>query len=119
LREHDGQEKIIRIAFDYLEPLAGMLRQAFLSAVMERRQGGNRSVGEDFISVPRGDVDQPVSVGVDIMTGNIIPMLLLGSPFQSCYSMPIEIARTLAHDILAACETAVSDPDLSSRKRPN
>jgi hypothetical protein len=52
--------------------LTGVLRQAFIPAVLEgRRQGSNRMLGQDWVPVPRVDVDHPVSVDVDVdvMTG--------------------------------------------------
>jgi len=82
----------------------GGLQQAFLSATLAERQGDNRSLGQDWIAVPRADVDHPVSVGVDVMSGKIVAMFLLGSPFQICYALPRENARALSHDLLAASE---------------
>src|SRR5580692_7072969 len=104
--DYSGERKIIQIDFDYLETLTGVLRQAFISAVLEGRQGSNRMLGQDWVSVPRVDVEHPVSVGVDVMTGRIVTMLLLGSPFQPCYAFPIENARALAHALLSACDEA-------------
>jgi hypothetical protein len=90
--DYVGERKIIQIDFDYPESLTGVLRQAFISAVLEGRQGSNRTLGHDWVSVPRVDVDQPVSV--DVMTGRIVTMLLLGTPFQACYALPVENALT-------------------------
>ena len=118
-RDYEGEQKIIQIDFDYLELLTGVLRQAFISAAMMGQQGGNRVLGEEWISVPRVDVDQPVNVGVDVMTGKIVTMLLLGSPFQSCYSLPVENARALAHELLAACDEVRRHDDALTRRPPN
>lgn len=102
--DYSGERRIIQIDFDYLESLTGVLRQAFISAVLEGRQGSNRMLGQDWVSVPRVDVEQSVNVGVDVMTGKVVTMLLLGTPFQVCYALPIENARALAHELLSACE---------------
>lgn len=118
-RDFEGEPTVIQIDFDYLEPLTGVLRQAFVSAALEGKQGSNRLLGRDWVSVPRVDVDQPVNVGVDIMTGKIVTMLLLGSPFQVCYAMPIENARALAQELLAACEEVQQDNATSGGARPN
>ncbi len=96
-----------------------MLRQAFISAVLEGKQGSNRLLGQDWMSVPRVDIDQPVNVGVDIMSGKVVTMLLLGSPFQVCYALPVENARALAHEILAACDEVVRNDVALTGGRPN
>jgi hypothetical protein len=118
-RDYEDERRIIQIDFDYLESLAGVLRQAFISAVLAGEQGSNRILGEEWVSVPRVDVDQPVNVGVDIMTGKVVTMLLAGSPFQSCYSLPVENARALAQELLAACEKVRQNDDVLTRRRPN
>jgi hypothetical protein len=117
--DYAGERKIIQIDFDYLESLAGVLRQAFISAVLEGRQGSNRMLGEDWVAVPRVDVEHPVSVGVDVMTGKIVTMLMLGSPFQSCYAFPIENARALAHALLSACDEVTRHDARMALARPN
>lgn len=117
--DYAGERKIIQIDFDYLESLTGALRQAFISAVLEGRQGSNRMLGEDRVSVPRVDVEHPVNVGVDVMTGKIVTMLMLGSPFQSCYPFSIENARTLARAILSACEEVGQHDARMAQARPN
>lgn len=105
-RDCAGEQKVIRIDFAYIESLAAVFQQAFLSATLAERQGANRSLGQDWIAVPRADVDHPVSVGVDQLSGKIVAMFLLGSPFQVCYALPTENARTLSYDLLAAAEEA-------------
>lgn len=109
-RDCAGEQKVIQIDFSYIESLAAVFQQAFLSATLADRQGSNRSLGQDWIAVPRADVDHPVNVGVDVMSGKIVAMFLLGSPFQICYALPIENARTLSHDLLAASEEVLVDP---------
>ncbi len=101
-----GEQKIIQIDFAYLESLAAVFQQAFLSAALTGRQGSNQFLSEDWMVVPRADVDHPVSVGVDAMSGRIVAMFLLGSPFQVCYALPKENARALSYDLLAAAEDA-------------
>src|ERR1700722_2163735 len=91
--DFEGERKIIQIDFDYLESLTGVLRQAFISAVLEGKQGSNRMLGQDWVAVPRVDIDQPVNVGVDVISGRVVTMLLVGSPFQACYALPVENAR--------------------------
>ena len=117
--DYEGERKIIQIDFDYLESLAGVLRQAFISAVLEGRQGSNRILGPDWVSVPRIDVEQPVDVGVDVMTGKVVTMLLPGSPFQVCYALPAENARVLAQELLTACEEVRQHDAALTRARPN
>jgi hypothetical protein len=114
-RDCAGEQKIIQIDFSYVESLAAVFQQAFLSATLAERQGENRSLGQDWIAVPRADVDHPVSVGVDVMSGKIVAMFLLGSPFQVCYALPKENARALSHDLLAASEEASA----SAHRRAN
>jgi hypothetical protein len=118
-RDYAGEQTVIQIDFDYLESLTGVLRQAFLSAALEGRQGSNRMFGRDWVSVPRVDIDQPVNVGVDIMTGRIVTMLLLGSPFQTCYALPVENARALAQELLAACDEVRQHDAALNQGRPN
>jgi hypothetical protein len=117
--DYAGERKVIQIDFDYLESLTGVLRQAFISAVLEGMQGSNRMLGEDWVSVPRVDIDQPVNVGVDVMTGKVVTMLLVGSPFQVSYALPIENARALAHELLAACDEVRQHDTALTRARPN
>src|SRR5471030_2697085 len=103
-RDYAGERKVIQIGFGYIESLAAIFQQAFLSATFEDRHGGNRSLGQDWVAVPRADVDHPVEVGVDVMTGRIVAMFLLGSPFKICYALPKESARALSQALLAASE---------------
>jgi hypothetical protein len=118
-RDYAGEQKIIQIDFDYLESLTGVFRQAFISAVTVGKLGSNRLLGADWVSVPRVDIDQPVSVGVDVMTGKVVTMLLLGSPFQMCYSMPVENARALANELLAACDEVQRHDEALVSRKPN
>ena len=117
--DYSGERKVIQIDFDYLESLTGVFRQAFISAVIRGDQGSNRVLGREWVSVPRLDVDQPVHVGVDVMTGKVVKMLLVGSPFQVSYALPIENARALAHELLAACEEVRQHDTALTRARPN
>jgi hypothetical protein len=103
-RGTEGDPTVIQIDFSYIESLAAVFQQAFLSATLAQRQGSNQALGQDWIAVPRADVDHPVSVGVDAMSGKIVAMFLLGSPFQVCYALPTENARALSQDLLAASE---------------
>jgi hypothetical protein len=100
----DGEAQPIQINFEYVESLAALFQQAFVSAVMEAEQGANRFYGREYLSVPRLDLDRPVSVAVDVMTERVIAMFMLGTPFQASYSMPIEVARRLSGDLLRACD---------------
>ncbi len=118
-RDYAGEQKTIQIDFDYLESLTGVLGLAFMSAVLEGKQGSNRMLGRDWISVPRVDVDRPVNVGVDVMTDRIVTMVLLGSPFQVCYALPVENARALAREILAACDEVQQQNAAVTRARSN
>jgi hypothetical protein len=107
-RDCAGEQKIIQIDFAYIESLAAIFQQAFLSATLADREGSNRSLGQDWIAVPRADVDHPVSVGVDAMSGRIVTMFLLGSPFQIGYALPKENAQALSQALLAAAEEVSS-----------
>jgi hypothetical protein len=108
-----GNRQSIRIDFAYIESLAAVFQQAFLSAALAEKHGGNRAMGQDWLAVPRADIDHPVSVGVDVMSGRIIAMFLLGSPFQVCYSLPHDTAQMLSRDLQSAAEQARAD-----RERP-
>jgi len=103
-RDYAGERKVIQIDFGYFESLAAVFQQAFLSATLEGRHGSNRSLGHEWVAVPRADVDHPVEVGIDVMTGRIVAMFPLGSPFQICYALPKENARALLQALLAASE---------------
>jgi hypothetical protein len=46
-------------------------------------------------------------------------MLLLGTPFQACYAMPVENARALAQELLAACDEVRRHDAASPGARPN
>jgi hypothetical protein len=98
------RQQAIQIDFDYVESLAALFQQVFLSAAMAARQGDNRSHGRDYLSVPRVDIEYPISVAVDVMTERVVTMFLLGTPFQTSYSMPTAVARTLSGDLLNACD---------------
>jgi hypothetical protein len=99
----DEQQSIL-IDFEYFESLAALFQQAFVSAVIAARQGANRSHGREYLSVPRVDIEYPISVAVDLMTERVVTMFMLGTPFQASYSMPVGIARMLSGDLLNACE---------------
>jgi hypothetical protein len=100
----DGEEQAIQIDFEYLESLAALFHQAFVSSAMTAQHGPNRSLGRDYVSVPRLDIEYPISVAVDVMTERVVSMFMLSTPFQAAYSMPIGIARILSGDLLSACE---------------
>jgi hypothetical protein len=117
--DYSGERKVIQIDYDYLESLTGVLRQAFISSVLEGKQGSNRMLGQDWLSVPRVDIDQPVNVGVDVMSGKVVTMLLLGSPFQVCYALPVENARAFAHALLSACDEVVQQDAELTKGRAN
>jgi hypothetical protein len=102
-RDTAGVEQAIQIDFAYVESLAALFQQAHASWVMEACQGGNRSHGHQYVSVPRVDIEYPISVAVDVMTERVIAMFMLGTPFQACYSMSTEIACRLTDDLLGAC----------------
>jgi hypothetical protein len=112
-RDCAGEQKVVQIDFGYIESLAAIFQQAFLSATLEERHGGNRSLGQEWVAVPRADVDHPVSVGVDAMSGRIVAMFLLGSPFQICYALPKENARALSQALLAASEEVTATANRS------
>ena len=114
-QEIGGGLQRVQIDFEYLESLAAVFQQAFISASLDAQQGGNKALGREWLSVPRADIDHPVSVGHDIMTNRIVAMFLLGSPFQVCYSLPKDTARGLAVDLLAACDQV----DDAGRRRAN
>jgi hypothetical protein len=48
-----GETKAFQIDFAYIESLAALFQQAFLSATIEDPHGGNRSLGPDWVAVPR------------------------------------------------------------------
>jgi hypothetical protein len=98
------EQQTIQIDFEYVESLAALFQQAFVSAVIAARQGANRSHGREYLSVPRVDIEYPISVAVDLMTERVVTMFMLGTPFQASYSMPVGIARMLSSDLLNACE---------------
>jgi hypothetical protein len=98
------EQQTIQIDFEYVESLAALFQQAFVSAVIAARQGANRSHGREYLSVPRVDIEYPISVAVDLMTERVVTMFMLGTPFQASYSMPVGIARMLSGDLLNACE---------------
>jgi hypothetical protein len=107
-----GNRQSIQIDFGYIESLAAVFQQAFLSAALSELHSGNRAKGQDWLAVPRADIDHPVSVGVDVTSGRVIAMFLLGSPFQVCYSLPRDSAQTLSRDLLAAADQAQMADDL-------
>ena len=98
------EQQTIQIDFEYVESLAALFQQAFVSAVIAARQGANRSHIREYLSVPRVDIEYPISVAVDLMTERVVTMFMLGTPFQASYSMPVGIARMLSGDLLNACE---------------
>ena len=80
---------------------------------MTAQHGPNRSLGRDYVSVPRVDIEYPISVAVDVMTERVVTMFMLGTPFQASYSMPTKIARMLSGDLLNACnEVAEQTPTM-------
>ena len=103
-RDDEGREQAIQIDFEYVESLAALFQQAFVSAVMEARQGPNCLHGHEYLSVPRIAIEYPISVAVDVMTERVVTMFMLGTPFQASYSMPAEVARMLSGDLQKACE---------------
>jgi hypothetical protein len=103
-RDTEDHEQAIQIDFDYVESLAAVFQQAFVSAVMAARHGANRSYGREYLSVPRVDIDHPISVAVDLLTERVIAMFMLGTPLQASYSMPMEVTRKLSGDLLKACD---------------
>jgi hypothetical protein len=98
-RDVGGEEQAIQIDFEYVESLAALFQQAFVSAVVAARQVGNRSYGREYLSVPRVDIEYPISVAVDQMTERVVTMFMLGTPFQASYSMPAQVARQLSGDL--------------------
>ncbi|HVY16262.1 MAG TPA: hypothetical protein VHB27_13640 [Rhodopila sp.] len=109
-----GNRQAVQIDFGYVETLAAVFQQAFLSATLSEHQGEsqgenrgeNLSLGQDWLAVPRADIDHPVSVGVDVMSGRVVAMFLLGSPFQVCYALPRDSARMLSRDLQMAADEA-------------
>src|SRR5512143_3748729 len=80
-KDGNGEEEAIQIDFDYVESLAALFQQAFVAATMGVRQGANRAHGREYLSVPRVDIDYPISVAVDMMTERVVTMFMLGTPF--------------------------------------
>jgi hypothetical protein len=113
-----GNRQSIQIDFGYIESLAAVFQQAFLSATLSEKHGGNRAMGPDMLAVPRADIDHPVSVGVDVMSGRVVAMFLLGSPFQVCYSLPCDTAQMLSHDLQAAAEQAAAEQARADQEQP-
>jgi hypothetical protein len=114
-RDADGVEQAIQIDFAYVESLAALFQQAYVSRVMEACQGSNRLHGNQYVSVPRVDIEHPISVAVDLMTERVIAMFMLGTPFQACYSMPTELARMLSGDLIGACNQVHQQPPAIDR----
>jgi hypothetical protein len=119
LRDCAGEEQVFQIDFAYLESLAAVFQQAFVSAILAGREGANRGLKGGFISVPRADVDRPVDVGVDMMSGRIVAMFLAGTPFQICYALSSENARALSYDLLAAFEEIRNQNELLASRPVN
>ncbi|HET6609873.1 MAG TPA: hypothetical protein VFG62_24605 [Rhodopila sp.] len=107
-----GKRQSIQIDFRYVESLAAVFQQAFLSAALSDQHGGNHPVGNEWLAIPRADIDHKVDVGVDVMSGRIVAMFLLGSPFQVCYSLPRDVAQVLSQDLQAAAGQAHLDDNL-------
>jgi hypothetical protein len=107
-----GKRQSIQIDFGYVESLAAVFQQAFLSAALSDQHGGNQAMGDGWLAVPRADIDRKVDVGVDVMSGRIVAMFLMGSPFQVCYSLPRDVAQVLSRDLQVAAEQAHMDDDL-------
>ncbi len=106
-----GEAQTIQIDFAYVEALAALFQQAFVSATLAARQGGNRWHGHDYLSVPRIDVEYPISVAVDVMTDRVVTMFMPGTPFQVSYSLPTAVASKFSHDLLTACDTVGGQVD--------
>ncbi|MEJ0020388.1 MAG: hypothetical protein WDN25_28325 [Acetobacteraceae bacterium] len=116
-RDFNGDQQAIQIDFEYVETLAALFQQAFVSAALDARQGGTRRVGEHYVSVPRVEIDHPVNVGVDVMSERVIAMFLLGSPFQVSYALSAAGARMLAGDLMTASDE-VRQHDITASGRP-
>lgn len=108
-----GNRRAVQIDFAYCETLAAVFQQAFASAMLEERHGGNQAIADGWLAVPRADVDGPVSVGVDALSGRVIAMFLLGTPFQVCYSLPHRAADMLSRDLKRAADDALVAANLS------
>lgn len=54
-----GNGRAAHIDFGYCESLAAVFQQAFVSAILEERRGGNQAFGHGCMPVPRADVDHP------------------------------------------------------------
>jgi hypothetical protein len=108
-----GTRRSVQIDFAYCESLAAVFQQAFVSASLAAEQGANKALGQEWLAVPRADVDHPVSVGVDAMSGRVVAMFLLGTPFQVCYAMPRAVADVLSRDLTRAAEDAVSAANMT------
>jgi hypothetical protein len=118
-KEPGGETHAIQIDFDYVESLAAVFQQAFVSAQLEAQQGGNQALGPQWLAIPRTDIDYPVNVGVDVMTNRIVAMFLLGTPFQVSYSLPVSSAKALAGDLLNACDEVHAQNEAGKRRRAN
>jgi hypothetical protein len=116
-REPGGESQAIQIDFEYVESLAAVFQQAFVSAALQAQHGDNQRLGRKWLTVPRAEVDRPIDIGVDVMSNRIVAMFLLGSPFQVSYSLPATIARALASDLLSACEEVREHDEV--RRRAN
>jgi hypothetical protein len=62
-----------------------------------------RDASQTHYSARRG-VFRFTVVAVDLLTGRIVTMFMLGTPFQASYSMPAAVARMLSGDLLNACD---------------
>lgn len=111
-KDGNGQEQAIQVDFEYVESLAALFQQAFVSAVLAERQGPNRSLGREYLSVPRVDIETPISVAVDVMSERVVTMFMLGTPFQASYSMSADVARMLSNDLMTACEQMGPEPPI-------
>lgn len=118
-REIGGELQAVQIDFEYVESLAAVFQQAFISARLQDEQGRNETLGREWLAIPRAEVDHPINVGVDVMTNRVVTMFLLGSPFQVSYSLPEENARALAADLLSACDQVGLDDQAAIRRRAN
>jgi hypothetical protein len=114
-----GEREAVQIDFEYVESLAAIFQQAFVSAALETQQGSTRQFGPDWLSVPRVDVDHPVGVAVDIMASRVVAMFLLGSPFQVSYALKEKTARQLATALLAACDQLRQQTEAAAHRPVN
>ena len=108
-----GNRRAVQIDSVYCGTLAAVFQQAFASAMLEERHGANKTTADGWMAVPRADVNHPISVGVHALSGRVIAMFLLGTPFQVCYSLPRRTADMLSRDLKQAADDALVAANLS------